>query len=72
MKRLPSFVKLFSLFAIGCVLTMGGEIAEMQFVKDYAISVSLATLSMIGLLLTVVSLFLIALKLFIQLDRKPK
>ena len=72
MKWLPSFVKLFSLFVIGCVLTVGGEVAEMQFVNNYAISVILATLSIIGLLLTIVGLLLIALKFFVQLDRKPK
>jgi len=70
MKWLPSFVKLFLLFVIGLVLTIGGGIAEMQFLGNYAISSLFAILRLIGLLLMVTSPLLIALKFFAQLDRK--
>jgi hypothetical protein len=72
MKWLPSFVKLFLLFILGNVLTMGSAMAEMQFLGNYTISSVFAILRLVGLVLAVGSPLLIALKFFAQLDRKAK
>ena len=71
MQWLPSFVRLFLVFVTGLVLSIGGGIAEMEYI-DYTMSSIFGTLRLIGLLLMVASPLLIALKFFAQLDRKAK
>ncbi|MGI4733816.1 MAG: hypothetical protein ACRYG7_01410 [Janthinobacterium lividum] len=72
MNWLPSFVKLFLLFVLGLVLSIGGTIAEMQFFGNYTVSSIFMILRLIGMLLMVVSPLLLALKFFAQLDQKSK
>jgi hypothetical protein len=70
MNWLPSFVKLFLLFVVGLVLSIGGTIVEMEFPGSYTLRNVFATLRLLGLLLMVVSPLLLALKFFAQLDKK--
>ena len=72
MQWLPSFVKLFLLFVTGLVLSIGGGIAQVEYMGDYTRSSIFGTLHLIGLLAMVASPLLIALKFFGQLDRKAK
>jgi hypothetical protein len=72
MNWLPSFVKLFLLFIIGCVLTVGGAIAEMESFGNYTLASIFAALRLLGLLLLVGSPLLIGLKFFAQLDQRAK
>ncbi|WP_426060006.1 hypothetical protein [Hymenobacter sp. B1770] len=70
MTWLPSFVKLFLLFVAGLVLSLGGGIAQLQFMGNYTMGTLLMTLSLMGWVIVVVSPLLMALKFFAQLDRK--
>ena len=72
MQWLPSFVKLFLVFVTGLVLSIGGGIAQVQFLGNYTMGSIAVTLILMGLLLMVASPLLIALKFFVQLDQKSK
>ena len=72
MTWLPSFVKLFLLLVLGFVLQLGGSMAAIGSIGNYALSSLFAYASLLGLFLIVVSLLLMGLKFFAQLDRNAK
>ena len=70
MNWLPSFVRLFLIFAAGLAMSIGSIIGEAFTSYSYTTSSIFVALRLLGLLLMIIGPILIALKFFAQLDKK--
>ena len=72
MTWLPSFVKLFLFFVTGGVLLFVGNVGSMENLGNYTVSSVYSIVALLGMAVMAISLLLMGLKFFAQLDSKPR
>ncbi len=72
MKWLPSFTKLFLLFVLGLVMSVGGQIGFIQSLGNYTVASLFQLVYLLGFLLVILAPVLILLKFFMRLDQKTE